>query len=163
YAVTSVTIPASVRYIGYQAFSDCFSLIAITVSPANQWYNSTDGVLFDKYRTTLIQFPGGKGGSYSVPSGVASIGDYAFAGCVRLTSIVIPSSVTDLGSGAFADCSSVQRVFFKGDAPFVVPTGFDGATNATAYYLPGTTGWGATFAGRPAVLWNPLMQSSGVG
>jgi hypothetical protein len=163
YAVTSVTIPASVGYIGYQAFSDCSSLIAITVSPANQSYNSTDGVLFDKNRTTLIQCPGGKARSYSVPSGVASIGDYAFSGCVRLTSIVIPGSVTDLGSGAFADCSSLQGVFFKGDAPFVVPTGFDGATNATAYYLPDTTGWGATFAGRPAVLWNPLMQGSGVG
>jgi hypothetical protein len=163
YSVTSVTIPASVGYIGYQAFSYCPSLIGITVSPANQWYNSMDGVLFDKYRTTLIQCPGGKGGSYSVPSGVASIGDYAFAGCVRLTNIVIPSSVTDLGSGAFADCSSLQGVFFKGDAPSVIPTGFDGATNATAYNLPGTAGWSATFAGRPAVLWNPLMQASGVG
>jgi hypothetical protein len=164
YAVTSVTIPASVGYIGYQAFSDCSSLIAITVSPANQWYNSADGVLFDKYRTTLIQCPGGKAGSYSVPSGVASIGDYAFAGCVRLTSIVIPGSVADLGSAAFAGCSSLKRVFFKGGAPSVDPTGFDGAnTNTTVYYLPGTIGWGATFAGRPAVLWNPLMQTSGVG
>ena len=164
YAVTSVTIPASVRYIGYQAFSDCSSLIAITVSPANQWYNSADGVLFDKYRTTLIQCPGGKGGSYSVPSSVASIGDYAFAGCASLTRVEVPSSVTSIGSGAFADCSSLKQVFFKGDAPFVDPTGFDGAnTNATIYYLPGTSGWATTFAGRPTALWDPLMQSSGVG
>ena len=40
---------------------------------------------------------------------------------------------------------------------------FLGANNATVYYLPGTGGWGATFADRPAVLWNPLMQTSGVG
>jgi hypothetical protein len=164
YAVTSVTIPASVRYIGYQAFSDCSSLIAITVSPANQWYNSTDGVLFDKYRTTLIQFPGGKGGSYSVPSSVASIGDYAFAGCVRLTSVIIPDSVTTIGDYAFGYCTDLKRVFVEGNAPgaggdYV----FSGTGNATVYYLPGSTGWGAAFEGRPAVLWNPLMQPSSVG
>ena len=27
------------------------------------------------------------------------------------------------------------------------------------FYLPGTMGWGAEFAGRPAVLWNPLVQT----
>jgi hypothetical protein len=31
---------------------------------------------------------------------------------------------------------------------------------ATAYYLPGTTGWGATFGGLPTVLWNPRVQTS---
>jgi hypothetical protein len=34
-------------------------------------------------------------------------------------------------------------------------------TNATRYYLPGTTGWGSPFAGPPAVLWNPLIQAGG--
>jgi hypothetical protein len=27
------------------------------------------------------------------------------------------------------------------------------------YYLPGTTGWGTTFEGRPARLWNPQIQT----
>jgi len=40
---------------------------------------------------------------------------------------------------------------------------FENATNATVYYLPGTTGWGTTFAGRPAVLWKPLVQISDAG
>jgi len=30
---------------------------------------------------------------------------------------------------------------------------FEGSTNVTVYYLPGTTGWGPTFAGRPTALW----------
>ena len=29
----------------------------------------------------------------------------------------------------------------------------------TVYYLPGTTNWGATFDGRPTVLWNPQAQN----
>jgi hypothetical protein len=33
---------------------------------------------------------------------------------------------------------------------------------ATVYYLPGTTNWGSTFGGLPAVLWNPQVQTSAV-
>jgi hypothetical protein len=32
---------------------------------------------------------------------------------------------------------------------------FLGADHATVYYLAGTTGWGSTFGGLPAVLWTP--------
>jgi hypothetical protein len=35
-----------------------------------------------------------------------------------------------------------------------------GNTNATVYYLPGTTGWGPLFAKLPAVLWNPFIQTA---
>jgi hypothetical protein len=37
---------------------------------------------------------------------------------------------------------------------------FGGDDSTTVYYLPGTTGWGSTFASRPAVLWNPQIQAS---
>jgi hypothetical protein len=63
----------------------------------------------------------------------------------------------------FANCFNLNEVFFKGSAPTSDSSAFYDATNAIVYYLPDTTGWGATFDGRPAVLWNPLMQSSGVG
>jgi len=36
---------------------------------------------------------------------------------------------------------------------------FLGDNNATVYYLPGTTNWGTTFDGRPAVLWLPQAQT----
>jgi hypothetical protein len=36
---------------------------------------------------------------------------------------------------------------------------FSGDHHAMVYYLPGTTGWGATFDGRPTVLWNPQAQN----
>ena len=41
---------------------------------------------------------------------------------------------------------------------------FSGDNNATVYYLPGTTGWGTTFGGRPTALWflpNPLILNNG--
>ncbi len=34
---------------------------------------------------------------------------------------------------------------------------FDAASSLTVYYLPRTTGWGETFAGRPTDLWIPIV------
>jgi hypothetical protein len=99
-SLTSVTIPGSVTNIGFQAFSGCSSLIAITVAATNLFYSSTNGVLFDKSQSTLIAYPGGIGGSYTIPNSVTSIGDVAFQGCI-LTNVTIPDSVTNIGAYAF--------------------------------------------------------------
>ena len=86
-----------------------------------------------------------------------------FAGCSILSSITIPASVTTLGNNAFNGCLSLASVYFQGSAPVVGSSVFLSDDNATAYYLPGTTGWGSTFAGVPAVLWNPLSYTTNAG
>jgi len=73
-SLTSVTIPNSVTNIGDYAFSGCTSLSAITVEALNSFYSSVDGVLFNKSQTMLMQYPGGKAGSYTIPNSVTSIG-----------------------------------------------------------------------------------------
>ncbi len=72
-----------------------------------------------------------------------------------MTSATIGSGVTSIGSYVFAYCSSFTALYFKGNAPGLGSSVFATDSNLTIYYLPGTTGWGSTFGGRPAVLWNP--------
>jgi hypothetical protein len=112
-SLTNATIPKSVTNIGDDPFAYCPSLMAITVDPLNPSYSSVDGVLFDKSQTTLIQYPGGKAGGYSIPKSVTNIGRSAsaFRGCVNLTSITIPKSAT----------GTIQR------------EEFDGCTNLAAF------------------------------
>jgi hypothetical protein len=52
-----------------------------------------------------------------------------------------------------------MAVYFKGNAPSLGSSVFLNDNNATIYYLPGTTGWGATFGGRPTALWKPRVQT----
>jgi hypothetical protein len=92
-SLTSVTIPTSVTNIGNTVFHGCTNLTAISVETNNPAYSSVGGVLFDKSQTTLIEYPAGKVGSYSIPNSVHGIGEAAFENCLNLPSVTIPKSV----------------------------------------------------------------------
>jgi hypothetical protein len=143
------------------SFNDCSSLTAITVNAQNSFYSSANGVLFDKNQTTLVEFPGGFAGSYAIPGGVATIGDYAFENCPSLTNITVPGSVTSIGEYAFENCAGLTNIYFAGNAPAVDSSAFESANTPTVYYLPGTTGWTefSADAGLPVALWNPVIQT----
>jgi hypothetical protein len=130
------------------------------VQAGNAVYSSVNGVLFGPGLNTLIQYPGGLAGDYTIPGGVGSIADGSFYVCPSLTGVTIPSSVAYIGVQAFFECTNLSNVYFYGNAPAVDPSAFNGDTNATVYYLPGTTGWGSTFAGCPTALWLPEMETS---
>ncbi|MEI6178599.1 MAG: SUMF1/EgtB/PvdO family nonheme iron enzyme, partial [Verrucomicrobiota bacterium] len=107
----NITIPNSVTRIGAEAFSGCSGLISIMVDDANPAYGSSaDGVLFDKKKTSLLVYPGGKAGNYAIPSGVTKIGSSAFANCTKLTGITIPGSVTYVEPNAFVGCGKQDTI-----------------------------------------------------
>jgi hypothetical protein len=74
-SLTSVTIPNNVTSIGGGAFYGCTGLSSIQVDTLNPSYSSVNGILFDKNQTTLVQYPDGLIGSYTIPNSVTSIGD----------------------------------------------------------------------------------------
>lgn len=133
-SLTSVSIPSSVTSIGDSAFYNCKSLKSITVNSNNKYYSSASGVLFNKDKTALIQYPtANTAESYTIPSSVTSIysyafpecsslksvaipngmkriDDYAFYGCASMTSVTIPKSITAIGEYAFSDCASLKSM-----------------------------------------------------
>lgn len=75
----SIRIPASVKGLNPGALGGCLNLKNITVAKSNTNYSSSKGVLFDKNKTILIQYPmNRKGSSYTVPATVQTIRRYAF-------------------------------------------------------------------------------------
>ena len=71
-------------------------------------------------------------------------------------------TVMQLGLKGYYEIGFVPR---RGSVPNVYSDGsstFHQAYKVTVYYMPETYGWGSTFGGRPAKLWNPLMHGFGV-
>ena len=140
--LTCVTIPASVNRIEGLVFSDCTSLVGINVDSQNNNYSSLGGVLFNKKQTTLIQYPQGKAGNFTIPASVTSIEYPAFNGCTGLTNVTIPASVNSIADFAFGFCRSLTSLSFLGDSPSMGPNVFDVGTGVfTVYYLKGKTGF----------------------
>lgn len=108
--LTGVTIPPSVTSIGSCGFNSCTKLVALSVDPASLSYSSLDDVLFDKARSALIQYPGGKTGTYTIPPTVTSIGRCAFSACKGLQDVTIPDSVTSIGDNAFSFCTGLTSI-----------------------------------------------------
>jgi len=115
-SLTSITIPSSVTVIGKSAFAGS-SLTSINVAENNKAYSSEDGVLFNKDKTSLIQFPESKRGEYIIPNSVTEIGECAFRYCKRLTSLTIPNSVTTIGEKAFDSCRGLTEIINEATVP----------------------------------------------
>jgi hypothetical protein len=101
--LAGITIPKSVASIGNDAFSGT-GLTSITVGSGNPNYASEGGILYNKAKTEIVYVPIGISGKVTIPNGVTSIREDAFAN-TGLTSVTIPNSVTEIGRGAFRGTS----------------------------------------------------------
>jgi len=162
--LTSVTIPDSVTTIGEVAFGYCDNLKNIIVASDNKYYTSdSDGILFNKDKTELVQYPiGSTKTSYTIPESVTTIGDSAFARsaltsvtignsvqtigceafayCDGLTSITFPDSVTTIGDWAFYFCDNLVNISFGKGLKVIGECGFYECHKLTSVILPdGTT------------------------
>ena len=136
-SLTSVTIPNSVTSIDISAFGACSRLTNITVDANNKCFLSVDGVLFNKDKTELIQYPAGKAEtSYTIPNSVTSIGNDAFYHCYRLTSVTIPNSVTSIGDWAFYYCASLTSVTIPDSVTSIGYASFGNCDSLTSVTIP---------------------------
>lgn len=116
-SLRTIAIPAGVTEIGTAPFSECTSLTNLAVAAENPNYADVDGVLFDHSFETLLQYPGGRAGSYAIPDGVTTLGDSALAFAVLLTDLTIPASLTTLGDWPFEGCVALETVAVESGNP----------------------------------------------
>ena len=110
-----IAIPAKVSAIDSTAFSGCTGLMQIEVDPANRTYCSdADGALYTKDKATLVAFPGGRSGSYTVAAATRTIAHDAFSNSA-LSSITLPDRLSTIEYSAFKYCSAL--------AGLIIPAG----------------------------------------
>lgn len=146
----TISIPASVKGINPGAFNNCISLRAINVASGNKNYCSEAGVLYDKNKTKLIQYPLHKmSKSFRTPGSLQrirskafsgnpylqnvtissnSIGDWAFYEMERLQSVTILNGTTKIGRGAFQENASLQKVSLPDSVTSIGQAAFAGSS-----------------------------------
>ena len=102
-SIINITIPSSVTKIGWYTFNNCLKLTSIKI-PNN--VTEIGGYAFSNCSKLT---------SITMPNNVTEIGWYAFKNCKSLTSIKIPSSVISIGDPAFYGCSSLISINVTAD------------------------------------------------
>ncbi len=119
-SLSSVNIPASLKSIGGSAFRECLSLAAIAADELSDSFSSLDGVLFDKSKSVLVQYPvGSTRTGYAIPGSVTAIGEWAFVGGTFLTNVAIPEGMKLLGRSAFYGCTGLTTITIPGSVETV--------------------------------------------
>ena len=141
--LTSVALSKNAATLSEKAFYNCKALTAINVNTENTKFSSENGVLYNKEKTLLFNYPAGKPEqSFTLPQSVTSTGKWSFAWSVNLksitfhdeleriedhsflasglTSVSIPSSVVYLGQLAFSESREIKSVTFAQDSPLEI-------------------------------------------
>lgn len=140
-ALTKITIPNSVEFIGESAFSGS-SITDITLP------NKIKSIYFMTFSnckslTNIV-----------IPNNVEAIGWGAFAFCNSLTNVTIPNSVHTIYDEAFCDCKSLINIIIPSSVKSIRKSAFDECDSLEAVYITDVAAWcGIRFDSRYS---NPL-------
>ena len=105
-----IYIPSTVEKIGTRTFSLDIGLEKITVSENNPVFHSGGNCIIETATKTLLT--GCNTSVIPTDGSVTAIGDWAFSGCKKLSSIVIPDCITSIGENPFVFCDNLSTVIF---------------------------------------------------
>ena len=141
-ALKSVSIPAKTSEIGSGAFAKCSSLTNINIDPNNEHYICKDGVLYTIDQSLLVQYLAGKpSASFTMPSTVKKIGEYAFWGAELLTGVTISSGVKEIPEYAFDNCNGLSIVTIPSSVESLQAYSFGDCVNLKEIRIPKSVGY----------------------
>lgn len=106
-----LNIPENVRSIGKDIVYGCQNIEAINVSLENEYFASTEGVLYSASYDKLLIFPMDHNSTeYCIVDGVQRIDSHAFANAKKLKEIELPESLTSIEKDAFIGCPNIITV-----------------------------------------------------
>ena len=109
--LTSVSLPSTLETWDSTVFDGCTSLAEVNMAEGNRYYSSHNGIVYSADGAVLIHYPIGRTETtFTIPSFVAEIGEYAFEGVQTLAEVIIPENVTTINSYAFSLCAALKSV-----------------------------------------------------
>ena len=105
----TVTMQKNLTKMGRYPFLLCNNLQNFSVNSMNTSYTTSGGILYSKSMDTLLVYPAGKSGSFTIPTSVKVLKDYSLYNCSGITGTLdIPSGVDSIGNYALFGCSQIS-------------------------------------------------------
>lgn len=134
--ISTITIPTTVRQIGYNPFAYCVNTRFINYSP---FFTIVDGVLYTKNLSELICCTSIAGKNLTrLPEEVKNIGRNAFTGCEELKEVCLPESLESISRGAFSGCINLREITIPYNVKIIGDWAFNNCTGLKKIYMPHT-------------------------
>lgn len=141
-----VTLPGTLKSVGYYAFYKCTGLKEVTIgdgvplveSNAFRGCSNLERVRLPKDITTIYQFTFDQCSSLkevNIPENVTCIGKSTFGGCSSLKSITFPDKLETIEPYAFSDCTSLQAIEIPDSVTSIGNAAFKNCKNAQTLTL----------------------------
>ena len=106
-----IILPEGIRTFGDGALALCPRLNTISLIPAPDADFYFDGqVIYTPDTTEVIEVLPNTSGHLTLPKTITRLHDYALAGCVRVSSLMLPESVSFIGKEGFNGCSGLESL-----------------------------------------------------
>ena len=123
--ITSIDLPESLDSIGAAAFRDCWNLTEFKLPKSLVKLESTVFAFCSNLKTVTI-----------LSENLLSIPESTFDECTSLENVVLPESVTAIGAYAFSGCTSLSSLTIKGNVSEIGLHAFYKTTSLSSLHLP---------------------------
>ena len=128
-ALRSVTVPASVSYLG-DAFRDCTGLVSVKIESRTKEVEVV-GYAFQNGELVSVTLP-----PKTVTEGIGRISGYTFQNCKNLVSVTLPDTVTEIHRNAFEGCCSLAGIALPDSVKEICSEAFKGCSALREILLP---------------------------
>lgn len=188
--ISEFNIPSSLISLGDRVFYGSTGLRKIKVADGNPSYLVKNSALYSADGTTLLYYPAGLAGTYTVDASTKTIGTAAFAysrsgevvlneglanvgeegfAYSRIDRVEFPESLTSLGESAYSNCSRLSDVAFpeNGQLKSIPENGFSSTYALREItmpkYITGLNGFAFYYSGLTKIEFADDSQLSDIG
>ncbi|MES5005176.1 C10 family peptidase [Prevotella disiens] len=109
--LTKIVLPNSIVKIGDGVFGNINSLSEVVVpTGTDKQFKLIDNVLYSQDGTEIIEVMPMASKKLNIKAPIKKIHAYGFAGCQRITDIVLPETIESIGNKAFANCFAFNSI-----------------------------------------------------
>lgn len=134
--LTSIRIPACVKFIAPTSLNGNEFLTKVEVDPASATYASRDNIIYSKDFKTLCFYPSSLPQTeFTVPDGVTAIEDYAFYYAIKLNKVNLNDECEKVGAYAFALARNLTELNYGENLKAIGKAAFSG-TGFVKFTIP---------------------------